>query len=359
MTKVTGLRALIIMKTDAKQTLISLSLAGTIGYYLYNKLVESGVTLSVENKEHIPAKERTEEELSWRPEVIEDEPTQVEEDYFDMSDDLTENLVEEELVKEEVEQVAENVAEYVEEGVAEEITEDPAIGFVDQIVEEIVDTPTVETIDEFILPEVDISNDSLELDNQESNDGKVECENVQHVEDSIDDLFETIDAADDNIELPTLEPTLPNVELPNFGDENDALLDLDAIGLDIEAATEELTADNEGKDDELVLDLELDVNDNISLDTILVSEEMVEQNHIEEPVLGPENKDDGIYADLDLDNFDDLKEDEQDTSAEDLFKVVNDEPIIMENVEPLHKVDNKDVSSKQEFKNIMDFFSTL
>jgi len=63
------------MEKGTKQTLITLSLGGPIGYYLYNKLVQSGRALHVGQVDFEPAAERTKKELSWRPapvvEVIE------------------------------------------------------------------------------------------------------------------------------------------------------------------------------------------------------------------------------------------------------------------------------------------------
>ena len=54
-----------------------------------------------------------------------------------------------------------------------------------------------------------------------------------------------------------------------------------------------------------------------------------------------------------------ILDDDDDIFADNDVSVVDEEPILMENVEPLHKVDTKDQAAKDEFKSIMDFFNTL
>lgn len=74
----------------------------------------------------------------------------------------------------------------------------------------------------------------------------------------------------------------------------------------------------------------------------------------EEPV-AEEPIDDGD-DDVDLD----VSEEDEDVTVDSLFESVQeDEPKLMGNIEPLHKVDHKDNSAKQEFKSIMDFFDTI
>lgn len=199
-----------IMKNESKQTLISLSLAGAIGYYLYTKLVKAGLALGQSDNY---ADDRTKDELQWQPAPVEEEYTeplfaedvQVEEEetlvdadaLFDNSDeDVTLELEEEE--EEVVETVAclacgaenvvgvefcafcgtkmgEEAAPIVEE--EEELTL-PTL----PVVEEEEVAPVIPVIEEEI-PELDASLDNLDLS----------IEDIEPDSLGVDDLLNAVD----------------------------------------------------------------------------------------------------------------------------------------------------------------------
>ena len=74
------------MERETKQTLISLSLAGAIGYYLYKKLsqADGGLALGYQPS----TKEKTEQDLMWTP-----EPQKLEYETPTISDILDENPI--------------------------------------------------------------------------------------------------------------------------------------------------------------------------------------------------------------------------------------------------------------------------
>lgn len=211
-----------IMKNESKQTLISLSLAGAIGYYLYTKLVKAGLAMGQSDSY---ADDRTRDELQWQPAPVEEEYTEtlfaedvqveeeepvVEDELFDDTDeDVTLQLDEEE--EEDVETVAclacgamnvvgvevcafcgtkmgEEAAPVVEE--EEEITM-PTL----PVVEEEPVAPVIPVIEEEI-PELDASLDNLDLS----------IEDIEPDSLGVDDL---LNAVDETAAAPTM---MDNVE---------------------------------------------------------------------------------------------------------------------------------------------------
>lgn len=238
------------MRKETKQTLISLSLAGAIGYYLYNKLTESGFDFSFCKKNFETAEERTKRDLAW---------TQNGEPEFIDVDDVYMPIEEEPVVEDVFEDIIEEPVEEIEEELEEEI-----------IIEEepVVEEPVEE-----------------------------EPEEMQ-----MDDLLGSDLDMNDDFDMPSLD--MPELDEPD-----------------------------------------------LNLDDLM--------GGAEEPVLEPEEEIDELdefRGEIDLDNFDDDDEDMSLTNATDLLNAVENKPL-MENTEPLHKIDPSDAGTKKEFKNIMDFFS--
>lgn len=346
------------MKKDTKQTLISLSLAESIGFYLYNKLEEAGLGINLKREGHVPAKERTEQELSWRPEPVVEEPV-VEE---------TEQLVEDSLEVQE-EQIGDYFApdELTEQ--TEELSKEETIDFDSMVLNEMEEQEYVqeETLDD-VVKETEIENtDELFADQT------VNPEFIENVEFAVEEeMKETEELPDAEVEQDVQENTMEEVVEENQTDElfmdtpelEEPVLEmptLDGFGLE----NEDVKVENEPTFDENAFE----GNDELNLDDLLgtsVEQELEVPVEPEIPSVEPvapivedsKTEPDTDFTELDLENFDDLKEDEKETSAEDLMNAI-DENKIMDNVEPLHKLDEKDVSSKQEFKDIMDFFKTL
>lgn len=275
----------IIMKnTEKKQTMISLSLAGAIGYYLYNKLVKAGIAPAINEGN---ADERTREELSWRPESVVEEPVYVEAVEEPVYVAPAEIPYEEPVVEEAVEEIVEEVVEEPVEAPVEEVVEE-AVAEVETVVEEEAEIETVLC---------------------------GACGAANSADDEVCAFCGT-----------SLKPVEENVDpiAPEF-----PTLDFAALNLD---AAEEIAE--------------------IVEDTVI---ETPVFEPIEEPVAEP-------VAEPVEEEVRDISDDDEDTTVEDLFDAVNDEKpadALMDNVEPLHKVDGKDASAKEEFKSIMDFFNTL
>ena len=324
------------MKKENKQALISLSLAGAIGYYLYNKLTASGFAIK---KSDFSVKAQTEKDLSWRPsdevaeeiveevaeEIVEDVVENVaeevaEDDTFNV-DDLFDNIVADDFV-ETMEPVAENVAETVEEAVVadnvEEVIVDAAVELVEEpeVIEDVEDAePVVETIEEI----VEATEEPAEVEPaEEIVVEEVVAEEVKAEEVAVDDV------PDNGAELIKEEESF-------------------AADLAIEPALEFEAGDIKAEDAEI----EIEVQDAPAV--IETEEDDEEDDSLQsldelQPLITPITLDDDDEGD--------------DTSVEDLFEAMSDDKI-MENTEALHKVDNNEPNAKQEFQSIMDFFNTL
>jgi hypothetical protein len=263
------------MSKEKKQTLISLSLAGAIGYYLYNKLMRAGnYMLNRDGRES--ADERTEKELSWRPEVdaepVVEEPAFIVPAITPFEDSATEDIVEEIKETETMETVVEIYDEpLVEPIVVDEITPDPIV------------EPTIEPV--------------VELEVEEG------------------------------------------VDCPRCGAKNAAEAKFcESCG---SAMVEKAP----------IVEEELVVEEEPVVETI----EEVVPDPIVEPVIEP-------VADIEPTAIPpvELNDGDEEPEVEALFDAVKiDPPKPMENVVPLHAVDQKDESAKEEFKSIMDFFSNL
>lgn len=251
------------MKKEAKQTIISLSLAGAIGYYLYNKLMKAGKGPSVIGANHESAADKTKNELSWRPEPIVETPAAEE---VEVPEAI---FAETEIVDEINEPVIDEVAEEAIEDVADEVAEDSA----------------------------DVGGCICSGCGALNANGAEVCE---------------------------------------------------CCGTAFEANADEVAEDSD--------DAEEPIADG---DAIVIEEPVLEIDKIDEEAVEAED----VYEEADEA---DSEEEEEDTPIDDLFEAVKDEEpeevveqTVMDNVEPLHKIDNKDPSAKKEFKNIMDFFKTL
>ena len=239
------------MKNESKQTLISLSLAGAIGYYLYTKLVKAGLAFG---QSECSADDRTKDELQWQPAPVED--TIPEEETIEFVDDteLTDETVEEEV--------------------------DGAL-FDDETEEEDLDVETVVC-------------------------AACGYENVAGVERCgacgtlLGEAAPVVEEEDLGIMLPTLEdeeeeePVVEVEETPIIPIVEEEVPELDESLDDVDLSIEELEPDA------------------LAVDDLLNAVDATKQ-----------------------------------------------EPTLMENVEPLHKVDNTNKSDKQEFDELMDFMKTL
>lgn len=334
------------MEKETKQTLISLSLAGAIGYYLYKKLVQADAGLSLGYQ--ASAKEKTDQDLCWnttpniQPQEYEQSSECLEEFSMETVPQIEETYIEEEQTQIETEN------DVLEEQMKENSFDD--------------DSAEVQAIDE--QNEQTLVNTSSELENVELNE----------------QVFEDIVLDEQPVEI----ESIPQTDLDETTDGNEQT---EEPQLDFSSISLEDNVSNETELDEVVLEEpSLDVEE-LNLDDLnftppvleqptvteqsessLVIEEPkveevaelpVEEVKIEEVQPKVDDELDEIKKELNLDNID-AKENDMDSEKErgidDLFK--NDRTI-MENVEPLHKIDQQDESSKKEFKSIMDFFSTL
>ena len=258
------------MKKETKQTLISLSLAGAIGYYLYNKLVKAGLCPSMMGGDCESAEERTKKELSMRPEAIVEEPVVL--------------------------------PELEIEPVVEEVVEEPA---------------------EAVEPEIEVA-EAIE-------EAEPEAEEAEIVEDAV--------------------PS--GVVCASCGALNADGSDVCAFCGSSMATQPEEVKDEEDLDAEIVAEPELITPD---LDLGAVEPEIVveEIEAVEEIAIDelPAEEEEPSVEDL----MDAVQEGEQETVQE---EPAQEESKLMDNVEPLHKVDPKSESAKKEFKSILDFFKTL
>jgi hypothetical protein len=292
------------MKNETKQTLISLSLAGAIGYYLYNKLVKHQTPTQAMN-EHESAEKRTEQELSWRPPVVE-EPVAEESNVVEpiaeecVADDASTMVHPEEVpeIEEQCEEVDNAMEQALENNFVAESTlvEEPESNLsVDPIAKA---TPMYGGI---ICPKC----------GEENADEYKFCQNCGQAlsDETHEELVEqAVDLDVGAKEASVAEPV---------ADEPDVLVE-ENIGLAVEDAD----------------------NSDHSVQDAAATEEIMQDSPIEE---------------ISIENIDEDDEDED----SDASKGDAEEIKVMDNVEPLHKVDSTDEAAKQEFKSIMEFFNTL
>lgn len=279
-----------------KKTLISLSLAGAIGFYLYNKLVKAGFTQTL-MQDTIPADDLTAEDLKRPVEDIQDaEPTVADDVFASPEQPVTEEhpaAVTLEAAEDE-QPVETEQTEVVEEQEAPvELNNDVTdIDEADKQLETIEETPVDDSAlsdDIFGAPEVNVNDELLKTDL-----------NAQ-TEDVLSETLET--PAEDVFAQPTLDDI--------FGEE-------------------EKQKPEDSHEDVVVG----------SFDDLMTTDTAPE---MKEPVVDETPK-----------------QDESDASIDDLLNTTTEtEPVVMENSEKLHSVDPNDKSSKKEFKSIMDFFNQL
>lgn len=370
---------------NEKQNLISLSLAGSVGFYLYSKLAAVGMASSFSGGRE-PASERTKRELliTIEPEVVEPIVEDVVEDIFEEEsppveettvDDIlaaAEEEVEDVVILEETEAipVAEEVVEEVEE------TEVPTL----EVEEPVIETPVVE--EEVIEEEPGLD---IEIPNIEPDDSDVDVSLFDTEEEMpIDNLFGAIsendaevDAIPSIVEEPDMAPVVeepiatpiaeePIIETPALFDETPVIIAEENIApptLDFDNPTfEEASA--------------ISVNDINDLDDLSIAPPVVETPPVnEEPAIAAPIVEEtpAIVEELPITPalFEEPVIEEPVTAApviEDIASVstpaepttpTEPAPQVMDNIETLHPVDKKDEGAKAEYKSIMDFFSSL
>ena len=307
-----------IMEKNKKQNLIALSLVGAIGYYLYSKMAKFNFGHDFVDVTRV-ADDKTRDELSWRPEEVADEVIAEEpvlEELFDApaAEEVVEEIFEEPVEEVSEEAVEEIVEEFVEEPVdevVEEIVDDTAHELVDEVVEEVFEEEH-EVVDEEVVSKMC---DACGASNVAYAEVCEFCGTKFEVEEIVDEIVEEpADVVDEFVEEPVAE-TEETEE--NVFDAIVPSLNLDDINIDLPGET-------------MLPDIQ--TNDLFDEPAEEVVEEVVEEEH-----------------------------DDEEAEVEDLFAAVNEqeEPKLMDNVEPLHKVDQKDEFAKKEYKSILDFFNTM
>ena len=161
------------MKQESKQTLITLSLAGSIGYYLYNKMIKAGLTRSESAVERIPAAERTAAELVHIPApIVEPEVEEVVEKIEVMAEpEQIENVAEEKQVDESLESV---VDEFDTPELDTPELDLPVLEEEGEITTEETATPDL-NLDNMVLdtPELDLIPDDAKEDDTKDEDVKI------------------------------------------------------------------------------------------------------------------------------------------------------------------------------------------
>jgi hypothetical protein len=285
-------------KNESKQPLISLSLAGAIGYYMHNKLVKAGV--SPNGNVDSAADDRTKDELSWRPEPVVETPE-------------IEPIIENEpLLVEPAEMPFADTQESEEEQLKLDVVLCESCGGANDVNDDVCS----------------FCGNSLQIteDTEDTEDAFVVADSIVEEEEPIVD------------EAVAEEPVIEGVAVEEPTVEEPAVIEFPTLNF---------------------TDLNLDAVQNNND----VAEDPAGENAVDESI-SPVEEDTSIAKQNDDEvEVKDISDDDKDTTVEDLFDAVNDEKpsdqTVMDNVEPLHKVDNKEASSKEEFKSIMDFFNTL
>lgn len=289
------------MEREAKQTLVSLSLAGAIGYYLYNKLVKAGMFGAREQKLESAA-QRTARELQMTEESL--QPTLIEEP----------EIIEE--VVEEIEAPTEELPA-IEDETEIESAETPEVDM-------LLETPNLGDIE---LPMLDLDEPVEEL--------KIE---------PIEEQVVGEETQEESEETPEEQPAIcvscggKNIPGARFCEFCGTPFPADQIELTpIEPEPIEDILDDL-KIEELDVDIaELDAPEELSADQLLDV-----MNKAEE-----ENKAPVVEVPPVQDPVEELLEGEENPVK------------IMDNVEPLHKIDANDKSARDEFRSILDFRNSL
>lgn len=356
---------------NEKQSLISLSLAGSVGFYLYSKLASVGMASSFSGGRE-PASERTKRELliTVEPEVVEpivediveEESPPVEEPTVDDILAAAEEEVEDVVILEETEAIP--VVEETEE------VEIPALGIEEEEVEE-----PVEEVEEEVVEEE--SGLDIEIPNIEPDDSDVDVSLFDTEEEMpIDNLFGAIsendaevDAIPSIIEEPIAQPIVepvatpvveePVAETPALFDEEDDVITPPALDFetpDLIENAEEISVSNINDLDDLsaappVVETPV-ITPPVVEDPVatLPVEEVV--NPVEELPVQPSLFEEPVAETPVIEDIASVSQPAAPAATEPA-------PQVMDNIETLHPVDKKDEGAKAEYKSIMDFFSSL
>ena len=303
------------MQTHDKETLISLSLAGTIGFYLFNKLSEASMRLGNETKEYGVeefSQAAIEEVIAEPEELLEDKEIEetVEEpiEYYDEEDEPIEESFEELGDIQFEDEPAETIAE-------EPMDDDLLDGLNDLLAEESTEEVVKETEVEAIAePESVVFCPNCGTKNSKEFTFCNNCGNALVKQEPKEEVFTPFVESEftpelDNpfgsfTQLPKAAPVEPVVEKPVQIEEPKSQPQPTSLDLSTEGIMDELD----------------DIDDMDDMDEI---DEMMDDN------------------------------------VEDLFNTGLPTQSIMNNTEKLHKIDNGDASAKKEFKSIEDFFDTI
>lgn len=338
------------MKNETKQTLISLSLAGAIGYYLYNKLMKVGCGTSIQSESS--ASTRTADELSWRPTPPVEEPFAAELEPS-QPEPVTEEVITDDLFTLEQDPTIET-----EHNPTDVLEENPTQPVVPE--QEVVSEPVADTLEEQLeipslaldteLPPIVSEEDRLELESEVAKDANTSDENDVIVPTPIEIPVIPTD------EEPVQQADVSNMLVcPNCGFHNNPEFKFcNECGTKL---TQEVPVTTIPVEEPALIVPTLDFgNNDIKLPDI--------EPAAIEPVAAPEPAPVTVPTeeDVSLDDLDGV----EDTPVDALFDAVNEaekkpeqeEPkTVMENTEQLHKIDQKDESNRKEFKSIMDFFA--
>lgn len=314
---------------NEKQNLISLSLAGSVGYYLYSKLASIGAA-TLFGSDGESASERTKRELTILKEPeVEEQPV---EDIFSPPD---------EPVEEETPPVIEDEAE-------SETEETPTVDDILDGAEESVGdddllTP-VDLTDEISAEDETMSIPDLSLDSElspaELTDEAVPSEDLEEPKDILEEEPDT--------SLPTEEPDDTNLDVSLLEQEDDTPVDtlFDAISEvdeEVNSSSPETVEEpkEEVKNEAEITTPDLDFGEPDAVEDISSgrTDSVPTLDTLDEPETANAPESNDISSESDNKESDDGK--------------------VMDNVEALHPVDKKDEGTKAEFKSIMDFFSSL
>ena len=318
---------------NEKQNLISLSLAGSVGYYLYSKLASIG-TATLFGSDGESASERTKRELTILKEPeVEEQPV---EDIFSPPDEP----VEEETppaIEDETETKTEETPTVndILDGAEEPVGDDDLLAPVDL-------TDEISAEDETMsIP--DLSLDS-ELSPADLTDEAVPSEDLEEPKDILEEEPDTA--------LPTEEPDDTNLDVSLLEQEDDTPVDtlFDAISEvdeEVNNSAPEMTEEpKEETKNETASEAEATMPD---LD-------FGEPDTVEDISSG---RTDSVPTLDTLDETEAANAPESNDISSESDNKESDDGKVMDNVEVLHPVDKKDEGTKAEFKSIMDFFSSL
>lgn len=409
------------MKKETKQTLISLAVAGAIGYYFYGKLAKAGYWSQAVKKD----------EVEKQPEIIEKEPVIVEEVAVDNNpiaqiEELVVEDVEQEIEHDEVPEdlgytldtIAEDIEDFAEveeikgdiseesieeivevtddvlEDVAAETVEDIVDVGTEEVVEEAIEEIAEDVVEEVVAPIVEIAVDDTVEDAVENI--VEEIETTQDIEDNTiediieDDIDENIveDSVDEDAIEASVEEIVEDI-VDEMVEESDANVETVEVLEVVDESTDEefIYNENDFPDDPFAADVEAPAEleheqepkheikginglfDKKFADLLAVADgKQYECKSKDDGLVIDNNTPDLIIDDLFVKDEDkkppkptkkkNTAKNEQKADAE-TIKSESNGPSIMENVMPLQKVDRKDEEAQKELKSILDTYKTL